>query len=129
VADPNYTPMYAQRTRRVKTDRRDARALTQACKLGTYRPAHRTSGERRHSRTLLAVREAVVRTRAAWIGRIQSLLRREGFRIRTGAPETFITRLEELALPPALKAAIVVLPMSPDSFVTYVPDPSVRITR
>jgi transposase len=26
VADPNYAPMYAQRTRRVKTDRRDARA-------------------------------------------------------------------------------------------------------
>src|SRR5688500_18826594 len=27
VADPNYTPMYATRSRRVKTDRRDARTL------------------------------------------------------------------------------------------------------
>ena len=27
IADPNYTPMYATRTRRVKTDRREARAL------------------------------------------------------------------------------------------------------
>jgi Transposase len=27
VADPNYAPMYARRTRRVKTDRRDAHAL------------------------------------------------------------------------------------------------------
>jgi transposase len=106
VADPNYAPMYAQRTRRVKTDRRDARALAHACKLGTYRPAHRTSTQRRHLRTVLAVREAVVRTRAAWISRIQPLLRREGFRIRTGAPETFRTRLEELVLPPALKTAI-----------------------
>jgi len=29
VADPNYAPMYAQRSRRVKTDRRDAEALAQ----------------------------------------------------------------------------------------------------
>src|SRR5262245_12754846 len=102
VADPNYAPMYAQRTRRVKTDRRDARALAHACQLGTYRPAHRTSAARRHWRTLLAVREAGVRTRAAWISRLQPLLRREGCRVRSGAPETFITRVEELALPPAL---------------------------
>ncbi len=27
VADPNYAPMYEHRSRRVKTDRRDARAL------------------------------------------------------------------------------------------------------
>src|SRR3990172_283108 len=27
VADPNFAPMYATRTRKVKTDRRDARAL------------------------------------------------------------------------------------------------------
>ncbi len=106
VADPNYAPMYAQRTRRVKTDRRDAHALAHACKLGAYRPAHRTSTERRHLRTLVAVREAVVRTRAAWIGRIQPVLRREGFRVRPGAPETFIRRVEELALPPALTTAI-----------------------
>jgi transposase len=26
VADPNFAPMYATRTRKVKTDRRDARA-------------------------------------------------------------------------------------------------------
>src|SRR5437899_4451333 len=106
VADPNYAPMYAQRTRRVKTDRRDAHALAHACKLGTYRPAHRTSTERRQLRTLVAVREAVVRTRVAWISRLQPLLRREGFRVRTGAPETFIRRVEELVLPPALKTAI-----------------------
>ena len=32
VADPNYAPMYAQRSRRVKTDRRDAEALAYACR-------------------------------------------------------------------------------------------------
>src|SRR5262245_29836010 len=43
VADPNFAPMYAPRTRKVKTDRRDARALAEACRLGAYRPAHRLS--------------------------------------------------------------------------------------
>jgi len=106
VADSNYAPMYAQRTRRVKTDRRDAHALAHAWRAGTYRPAHRTSTERRDLRGRLAVREAVVRTRAAWITRIQSLVRREGCRLRTGAPETFLTRVEDLALPPALTTVI-----------------------
>ena len=36
VADPNYAPMYAQRSRHVKTDRRDAEALAQACRLGEW---------------------------------------------------------------------------------------------
>ena len=98
--------MYAQRTRRVKTDRRDAHALAHACGAGTYRPAHRTSTDRRAVRARLAVREAVVRTRAAWITRIQSLVRREGCRLRPGPPETFLRRMEELALPPALRMVI-----------------------
>ena len=34
VADPNDAPMYAQRTRRVKTDRRDARALAPGVQAG-----------------------------------------------------------------------------------------------
>jgi len=37
VADPDYAPMYVTRTRKVKTDRRDARALADACILGAYR--------------------------------------------------------------------------------------------
>ena len=34
VADPHDAPRYAQRSRRVKTDRRDAEALAHACRLG-----------------------------------------------------------------------------------------------
>jgi transposase len=40
VADPNFAPMYAARSRKIKTDRRNARALAEACRLETYRPAH-----------------------------------------------------------------------------------------
>jgi transposase len=50
VADPNDAPMDAQRSRRVKTDRRDAEPLAHACRLGAYRPAHRTSEPQRHVR-------------------------------------------------------------------------------
>lgn len=104
VGDPNYAPMYSQRDRRVKTDRRDALALAEACRLGAYRPAHRTSDERRHMRAILAVRDAVVRTRTRWIAQVRPLLRREGFRVRSGNVETFASRVGELVLPEHLRS-------------------------
>jgi len=106
VGDPNYAPMYAQRSRRIKTDRRDARALAEACRLGAHRPAHRTSDEQRHVRATLAVRDSLVRTRARWIILMRSLIRREGFRIPGGEPETFESRVGTLALPPEMKSEI-----------------------
>ena len=39
AADPNGAPLYAQPTRRIKTDRRDGRALAESCQLGAYRAA------------------------------------------------------------------------------------------
>jgi transposase len=98
VADPNYAPMYAQRSRRVKTDRRDARALAEACRLGAYRPAHRTSEEQRHVRVLLGVRDKLVRTRAGVITLVQAVLSREGIRVPTGSSVCFSARLEKLEL-------------------------------
>ena len=47
VADSHVAPMYAPRTRKVTTDRRDARALAEACLLGAYWPAHRLSDPQR----------------------------------------------------------------------------------
>lgn len=55
--------MNATRTRKVKTDRRDAPALAAADLLGAYRPAHRRSDAQRYARGRLRVREALVRTR------------------------------------------------------------------
>jgi transposase len=60
VADPTLAPMYATRSRRVKTDRRDARTLADACRLGAYRGTHRPSAAQRTVRAQLAVREALV---------------------------------------------------------------------
>lgn len=106
VADPNFAPMYATRSRRVKTDRRDAQALMDACRLGAYRPAHRTSDPRREVRADLAVRDALVRTRARFISLIRALLRREGLRVASGMARNFSRRLEKLTLPDPLSAAI-----------------------
>jgi transposase len=75
VADPNFALMYTTRTRKVKTDRRDARALVEACVLGAYRRAHRLSDIQRHVRGRLLVRDAVVQTRTPYILVIRALLR------------------------------------------------------
>jgi transposase len=78
VADPNFAAMYATRSRRVKTDKRDARTLAEACQLGAYRLAHRLGDERRHLKAQLAVREALVQTRTRYISLIGAVLRRQG---------------------------------------------------
>ena len=98
--------MYATRSRRVKTDRRDARAPAEARRLGAYRPAHRTSDEPRHVRANLAVREAMVRTRATYISLTRALLRRDGFRVPSGDVASFPRRLEALPLPAELRAGV-----------------------
>ena len=69
MADLNYAPMYAQRTRRVNTNRWDARALAHACSPAPVGPPIGPRGERRHLRTLVAVHVALVRTRAARFSR------------------------------------------------------------
>ena len=106
VADPNFAPMYAQRSRRVKTDRRDARALAEACRLGAYRVSHRTSDGQRQVRAQLAVRESLVRSRSRFISLIRALLRREGLRVGSGSAAAFVRRLEKVELSAELQTAI-----------------------
>src|SRR5947199_6858652 len=67
VADPNFAPMYATRSKKVKTDKRDARTLCEACRLGSYRPVHRVSETQRQVKKLLTVRGILVHTRAKYI--------------------------------------------------------------
>jgi transposase len=106
VADPNCAPMYATRSRRIKTDRRDARALAEACRLGAYRPAHRLSDAQRHVRARLTVRDALVRTRTGYIAVIRALLRQHGWRVTSGSAEGFIRRVLALSLPGRLLSGL-----------------------
>jgi transposase len=106
VADPNYAAMYATRSRRVKTDRRDARTLADACRLGAYHPAHRTSAAQREVRAELAVREALVRTRTRYLSVIRALLRQDGVRLPSGGAATFARRLAAVPLSPTQQGLI-----------------------
>ena len=106
VADPNYAPMYATRSRRVKTDRRDAMTLADACRQGTYRVAHRTSEPQRRIRAELTVRESLVRTRTKWIAVTGALLRRDGLHVRSGNADHFVRRVREASMPEHLRTRI-----------------------
>lgn len=102
VADPNFAPMYGTRTRRIKTDKRDAHALADACLSGMYRKAHRVSESRRQLKAKLSVRDALVRERAKHLVLMGALVRQQGLRIPTGRAEFFLKRLEKVELPPTL---------------------------
>jgi transposase len=106
VADPNFAAMYATRSRRVKTDKRDARTLAEACKLGAYRPSYRVTDARRHIRAQLAVRDALVKSRARCIILCGSLIRAAGLRVASGGPHTFVERVERVQMPGELKAQV-----------------------
>ena len=106
VADPNYAPMYPERRRRVKTDRRDARMLAEAARVGSYRPAHRVSAEQRQVRRQLRVRDQLVRSRGRTISLMRALVRSEGLRVRPGDADRFGTYVQELPLPDELHAAL-----------------------
>jgi transposase len=106
VADPNVAPMYATRTRKVKTDRRAARALAEARLLGASRPAHRLSDAQRHVRGRLLVRDAVVRTRTRSISLLRALLRQQGSRVPSGSAEAFERRVSAMMRPGRLRSPI-----------------------
>jgi transposase len=106
VADPNYAPMYATRSRRVKTDKRDARTLAEALKLGAFRPAHRVSAARRHVRAELAVREALVRTRTRYIAIAKAFARRDGLRVPSSESHLVAKRVAALSIPATLEAEL-----------------------
>ena len=106
VADPNFAAMYATRTRRVKTDRRDAVTLADACRLGAYRQAHRTCERQRQVRAELVIRESIIRSRTKFIALSGALVRREGLRIRSGNADHFLDRLREVAMDESLRDRI-----------------------
>ncbi len=106
VADPNFAAMYAARSRRVKTDRRDARTLMEACRLGAYRPAYRLSDARRHVRAELAVREALVRTRTRYIALAKAFVRRDGLRVASSESHLVAQRIAALELSAMLAAEL-----------------------
>ena len=103
VADPGFAPMYATRDKKLKTDKRDARALAQAAQLGAYKPAHRLSDEQRALRTQVQIRQTLVQTRTKIINQVCAVLLAQGLRVGTGAPEHFAKRVQGVQMPQPLR--------------------------
>jgi transposase len=106
VADPNYAPMYGERHRRVKTDRRDVTALAEANRRGWYRATHRVSAPQRAIRRDLLVRRLLIQQRTQTISALRTLLRQTGVRVPTGSAETMGARVRALTLAAPLAATI-----------------------
>jgi len=98
VADPGFAPMYATRSKKVKTDKRDARTLAEALRLGAYRVTHRVSAVQRHVRSELLVRDALVRTRTRYVSLIKAAVRREGLRLSQGEAERTASKVRAIEL-------------------------------
>jgi transposase len=98
--------MYARRSRRVKTDRRDVVALADACRGGYYRHAHRRSARQRTVQGMLNVRQELTESRTRAISLARAITRAAGFRIRSGRTETFLDRLAALDLPATMTATL-----------------------
>jgi len=127
VADPNFAPMYATRRRGVKTDRRDARTLAEACRLGAYRAIHRASAAQRHVRAQLTVRDALIRTRTRYVSVVKALARRDGLRLPSGEPVHTEAKLAALPLSAALAAELVPLRVVLDPLNAQIADADARL--
>ena len=106
VADPNYVAMYATRTRRIKTDRRDVAALADACRQGVYRRAHRVAVAQRRRRQQLRARRQMIRIRTQLINLVRATLRQEGLRLPSGSASTVVQRLARLVIPTDVAAVV-----------------------
>jgi transposase len=106
VADPNYAAMYGSRSRKVKTDKRDVAALTEACRTGVFRRAHRVSAGAQELRQTMRVRAHLVQLRSRTINLLRAVLRREGLRLPSGSAEHLLTRLDRLAVPAPVTTVI-----------------------
>jgi transposase len=106
MADPTFAPMYSERSRRIKTDRRDVTALLDACQRGCYRATHRRSAPQRTVQAQLHVRRALTASRTRVISLTRAITRGDGFRVRSGSTGTFRDRVAALDLPATLTATI-----------------------
>ena len=78
IADPRFRLMYAAGDKKIKTDRRDARALAVALRVNAYRPAHRKSDEARALALKVKLRAGLVRARTRLIQQVRATCEYEG---------------------------------------------------
>lgn len=106
VGDPNYLLMYAAGNPNVKTDRRDARMLAEACRRELYRHAHRCSDLARQKREMVEARAHVVRMRTEAVNYIRSQLSWHGIALKSCTTENFRTYVKSLELPDTVRPSL-----------------------
>jgi transposase len=99
VADPRFGPMYAQLDKRIKTDKRDSRALMHALRLQAYQPVRRRSDANRDLRGRMLVRNNLVRARSRIAVQIRSLLEIQGIVLAPGRVEDLSQRIQQVTMP------------------------------
>ena len=109
VGDPRFGPMYAQADKRIKTDKRDARALMLANKLGAYQSAHRRQDSTRDLRAKLLVRANLVRARARTVTQVRSLLDSRGIGVASCDVRKFVEKIDGLQVDQGIGLAMLPL--------------------
>jgi transposase len=89
-----------------KTDRIDAEKLARALEERRIPQAHVLSPERRELRRVLAVRRALVETRAQMVTTIRGLVREQGGQIPSCQTQNFARRVREQRLPPEVSRLV-----------------------
>jgi len=79
--------------RRVKTDERDARALSEVSTRIDLPSVHIPSAEARHLKSVCGMREALVQCRTKLINTVRGWLRSQTLRLRSGAAASFCERV------------------------------------
>jgi transposase len=89
-----------------KTDRIDAEVLARALERGGIPMAHVLTPARRELRRVLAVRRALVETRASLVVTIRGLVREQGGKLPSCSTQHFVRRVREQKLEPAMASLI-----------------------
>lgn len=95
IADPNYLPMYVDaKSKRKKTDKRDASLLSEALHKGNYRLAHLRSEVEQERKTLVETRGRLVATRTRHINAVRALMAQWGHAVPSCTPEHFPAKVQ-----------------------------------
>jgi transposase len=106
LVDTTRTRQLGLRQHGRKTDRIDAEVLARAVELGGIPLAHVLSPARRELRDLLAVRRALVETRAQYITTIRGLVRSRGGRLGGCTADDFLAKLGKAELGTETRAMV-----------------------
>jgi transposase len=97
VVPATLAPSLGVGARRLKTDQRDARALSEASCRMELPTVHIPSTEARRRKSLCGMRDGLVGSRTKLINSVRGWLRRDAVLLPTGAPEGFTKRVREHA--------------------------------